>query len=136
MNVVDTSGWIEFLFEGANAGLFAPVIEDVDNLLVPVICLYEVFKKVNAVADGAKALQAVGQMKQGRVIEVTESIALRASLISLQHRLPMADSLILSTVWSEQATLWTQDEHFAGLPGVEYKAARTKASGARGKPRR
>ena len=136
MNVVDTSGWIEFLFEGNNAGVFAPLIEDVNNLLVPVICLYEVFKKVNAVADEPKALQAVSQMKQGRVIEVTEAIALRASLISLKHRLPMADSLILSTAWSEQATLWTQDEHFVGLPGVEYKAARTKASGVRGKPRR
>ena len=136
MNVVDTSGWMEFLFEGNNAGVFAPLIEDVDNLLVPVICLYEVFKKVNAIADEPKALQAVGQMKQGRVIEVTEAIALRASLISLKHRLPMADSLILSTTWSEQATLWTQDEHFVGLPGVEYKAARTRAPGARGKPRR
>jgi len=121
MNVVDTSGWIEFLFAGRNADVFAPLIEDVANLLVPVICLYEVFKKVNSVADEAKALQAVAQMKQGRVIEVTEAIALRAALLSLKHRLPMADSLILSTAWSEQATLWTQDEHFAGLPGVEYK---------------
>ncbi len=136
MNVVDTSGWIEFLFEGRNAGVFAPLIEDVDNLLVPVICLYEVFKKVNAVADEAKALQAIGQMKQGRVTEVSEPIALRAALISLKHRLPMADSLILSTAWSEPATLWTQDEHFAGLPGVEYRTARTKAPGVRGKPRR
>ena len=136
MNVVDTSGWIEFLFEGSHASVFAPLIEDVDSLVVPVICLYEVFKKVNAVADEAKALQAIGQMKQGRVIEVTEAIALRAALISLKHRLPMADSLILSTAWSEQATLWTQDEHFAGLPGVEYKANRTKASSVRGKPRR
>jgi len=136
MNVVDTSGWIEFLFEGSNAGVFAPLVEDVDNLLVPVICLYEVFKKVNAVADEPKALQAIGQMKQGRVMELTESIALRAALISLKHRLPLADSLILSTAWSEQATLWTQDEHFAGLPGVEYKAARTKAPSVRGKPRR
>lgn len=127
MNVVDTSGWIEFLFEGRNADVFAPLIEDVDNLLVPVICLYEVFKKVNAVADEPKALQAIGQMKQGRVIEVSEANALRAALISLRHRLPMADSLILSTAWAEQATLWTQDEHFAGLPGVEYHAARTKA---------
>ena len=91
---------------------------------------------MNAVADEPKALQAIGQMKQGRVIEVTEAIALRAALISLKHRLPMADSLILSTAWSEQATLWTQDEHFAGLPGVEFKTARTKASGMRGKPRR
>ncbi|MEI6217354.1 MAG: type II toxin-antitoxin system VapC family toxin [bacterium] len=136
MNVVDTSGWIEFLFEGSHAGVFAPLIEDIDNLVVPVFCLYEVFKKVNAVADEAKALQAIGQMKQGKVIQVTEAIALRAALISLKHRLPMADSLILSTAWSELATLWTQDEHFAGLPGVEFKAARTKASSLRGKPRR
>jgi len=136
MNVIDTSGWIEFLFEGPSADLFAPLIEDVDNLLVPVICLYEVFKKVNAVADEPKALQAVSQMKQGRVIEVTEAIALRAALISLKHRLPMADSLILSTAWSEQATLWTQDEHFARLPGVEYTAARANASSVRGRPHR
>jgi predicted nucleic acid-binding protein len=107
--------------QGHDAGVFAPLIEDADNLLVPVICLYEVFKKVNAVADEPKALQAIGQMKQGRVMEVTEAIALRASLISLKHRLPMADSLMLATAWSEQATLWTQDKHFAGLPGVEYK---------------
>ena len=96
---------------------------------------YEVFKKVNAVADEPKALQAIGQMKQGRVTEVSEAIALRAALISLKHRLPLADSLILATAWSEQATLWTQDEHFAGLPGVEYRIARTKAPRARGKPR-
>lgn len=126
MNVVDTSGWIEFLFEGRNADVFAPRIEDVDNLLVPVICLYEVFKKVNAVADEPKALQAIGQMKQGRVVEVTEAIALRAALISLKHHLPMVDSLILSTAWAEQATLWTQDEHFAGLPGVEIPHACTR----------
>ncbi|MEI8242967.1 MAG: type II toxin-antitoxin system VapC family toxin [bacterium] len=136
MNVVDTSGWIEFLFEGSAADIFAPLIEDVDNLLVPVVCLYEVFKKVNAVADEPKALQAIGQMKQGRVMAVTEAIALRASLISLKHRLPMADSLILSTAWSEQATLWTQDEHFAGLPGIEYHAVRARASSVRGRPRR
>ena len=91
---------------------------------------------MNAVADEPKALQAIGQMKQGRVIEVSEAIALRAALISLKHHLPMADSLILSTTWSERGTLWTQDEHFAGLPGVEYRRARTRAPGARGKPRR
>ena len=116
--------------------VFAPLIEDVDNLLVPVVCLCEVFKKVNAVADEQKALQAIGQMKQGKVIDLTEPLSLRAALISLKHRLPMADSFILSTAWSEQATLWTQDEHFSGLPGVEYIKARTKALSVRGKPRR
>lgn len=136
MNLVDTSGWIEFLFGGDNAAVFAPVIEDTARLLVPVICLYEVFKKVNAVADEAKALQTVAQMKQGCVVDITEDIALRAALISLKRRLPMADSLIISTAWTRQATLWTQDKHFAGLPGVEYKQARTKASSVRGKSRR
>jgi len=136
MNLVDTSGWIEFLFEGGNAGFFAPVIEDTSQLLVPVICLYEVFKKVNAVGDEAKALQAVAQMKQGTVVDLTEEIALRAALISLKHRLPMADSMILSTAWSRQAELWTQDEHFAGLPGVTFKEARTSGRSVRREPRR
>lgn len=134
MNLVDTSGWIEFLFEGPNAEMFSPLIEDTGKLLVPVICLYEVFKKINAIADEAKALQAVAQMKQGRVVDVTEDIALRAALISLKHGLPMADSLILSVAWSERATLWTQDEHFAGLPGVEYREYRAKKSVVRRKP--
>jgi len=136
VNLVDTSGWIEFLFEGPNAHVFAPLVEDTEQLLVPVICLYEVFKKVNAVADEPRALQAVAQMKQGHVAELTEAMALRAALVSLKHHLPMADSLILSTAWSLQATLWTQDAHFAGLPGVEFRGVRTKAPGVRGKPRR
>lgn len=137
MNLVDTSGWIEFLFDGQNARVFAPAIEDTATLLVPVICLYEVFKKVNAVADEARALQCVAQMKQGQVTDVTEAIALRAALISLRHRLPMADSLILSSAWMNDAELWTQDEHFAGIPGVKYMEARTSASPATArKPRR
>lgn len=136
MNLVDTSGWIEFLFDGQNAGVFAPAIEDPATLLVPVICLYEVFKKANAVADEARALQCVAQMKQGHVTDVTEAIALRAALISLKHRLPMADSLILSTAWINDAELWTQDEHFATLPGVKYTQARTRsARAAARKPR-
>jgi predicted nucleic acid-binding protein len=84
MNLVDTSGWIEFLYDGANADFFAPHIEDTAQLLVPVICLYEVFKKVNQSGDEARALQAVGQMKQGHVEPVSEDIALRAALLSLR----------------------------------------------------
>lgn len=125
MTVVDTSGWIEYFFGGRNADHFAPKIEDTVRLIVPVICLYEVFKKVNLVADEAKALQAVAQMKQGRIIEVTEAVALQAASISIRHRIPMADSFILATAWVEQARLWTQDEHFKGLPGVDYWAPRS-----------
>lgn len=125
MNLVDTSGWIEYFFEGNNASYFAEPIEDTINLTVPVVCLYEVFKKVNQVADEARALQAVAQMKQGQVIELSEEIALKAALISLKHKLPMADSFIYATGQLEKAMIWTQDADFRGLPGVKYLEART-----------
>ena len=136
MNIVDTSGWIEYFFSGSHASFFSKPIEDTDHLMVPVICLYEVFKKVNIVADEARALQIVGQMKQGHVVDLTEDIALRASLISIRHKLPMADSLIYATASARSALLWTQDEHFRNLPGVNYKDARTAPSSLRRVPRR
>lgn len=136
MNIIDTSGWIEYFFSGTNASFFSKPIEDTEHLMVPVICLYEVFKKVNIVADEARALQIIGQMKQGHVVDLTEDIALRASLISIRHKLPMADSLIYATATARNALLWTQDEHFRNLPGIHYKDARTTASSVRGKPRR
>ena len=131
MNIVDSSGWIEYFFSGSNAAFFSSPIEDTDNLLVPVICMYEVFKKVNTVADEARSLQVIAQMKQGRVIDVTEEIALKASLISLKHKLPMADSLILSTAQAHKAILWTQDEQFKTLHNVNFKEAPTKPSSSR-----
>lgn len=136
MNLVDTSGWVEYFFGEPNADYFTSPVEQTSDLIVPVICLYEVFKKVNLVANEARALQAVAQMKQGSIVDVTEDIALSAALISLKHKLPMADSLIYATARAHGATLWTQDEHFRNLPGVNYKQARTKASSVRGKSRR
>jgi predicted nucleic acid-binding protein len=128
MNLVDTSGWVEYFFGGPNADFFASPIQNTNELIVPVICLYEVFKKVNAVGDEAKALQAVAQMKQGHVVNLTEALALKAALISLRHKLPMADSLIFASAQSRNATIWTQDEHFRSLPNVNFRQARTKAS--------
>ena len=135
MNLVDTSGWIEYFFGGPNAAHFTPPVETTGDLIVPVICLYEVFKKVNVIADEARALQAVAQMKQGAIIDITEDVALSAALISIKHKLPMADGLIYATARAQGATLWTQDEHFANLEGVKYKPARTKTSSRRRKGR-
>lgn len=131
MNIVDTSGWIEYFFSGSNAAFFSKPIEDTDHLGVPVVCLYEVFKKVNIVADEARALQVVAQMKQGHILDLTDDIALRASLVSIRHKLPMADSFIYATAIARNALLWTQDEHFRSLPGVSYRDARTTPSGSR-----
>ncbi|MCP4215570.1 MAG: type II toxin-antitoxin system VapC family toxin [bacterium] len=123
MNIVDTSGWLEYFYEGQNADYFAVPIEDAEHLVVPVVCLYEVFKKINQAAGKNKALQAVAHMKQGLVVELSEEIALSAALISIEKKLPMADSFIYATGQLEGAVIWTQDVDFKGLPGVNYKEA-------------
>lgn len=96
------------------------------DLTVPSICLYEVFNKVNVVADEARVLQAVAQMKQGAVVDLTEDVALSAALVSIKHKLPMADSLIYATARAHGATLWTQDDHLSNLSGVKCRPPRTR----------
>lgn len=120
MNVVDSSGWLEYLADGPNAQFFAPAVEDVAHLVVPTISLYEVFKRVLQQADEGAALQAVAAMQQGKVVDLTGSLALRAALVSVQMKLPMADSIILTTAREHGATLWTQDDDFEHVEGVRY----------------
>ncbi len=86
MNLLDTSGWIEYFFGGSNASFFSEPIENTAELIFPVVCLYEVFKKINQDVDEARALQTVAQMNQGQIVEVTKEIALRAALISLRYK--------------------------------------------------
>jgi predicted nucleic acid-binding protein len=122
MNVVDSSGWLEYMSGGANADFFAPAIRETDQLLVPVICLYEVFKRVAVQQGEQNALQAVGLLYRGSIVPITDELALQAAQLSIQSHLPMADSLILAVAQLHEATVWTQDEHFRGLPGVKYVA--------------
>lgn len=120
MNVVDSSGWLEYLADGPNAAAFAAPIQDSEQLVVPVICLYEVFKRLALQEGEEAALQGVGILYSGAVVDISAEIALAAADLSLVHKLPMADSLILATARAHAATLWTQDEHFAGLDGVKF----------------
>jgi len=120
MNIVDSSGWLEYFAEGNNANFFAPAIEDTRNLLVPVICIYEVFKRILQQSGLSAAQTNIADMKSGKIIELDESLALSAAKLSADLRLPMADSIILATARVNNATLWTQDEHFKDLEGVKY----------------
>ena len=124
MNVVDSSGWLEYFADGHNAAFFAPAIEATRELLVPTLSLYEVFKRVLQQRGEGPALQAVALMQQGRVIELSTSLALAAARISLQHRIPAADSIMLVTARLHGATFWTQDADFDGVDGVKYVARR------------
>lgn len=123
MNVVDSSAWLEYFADGPNSGEFAGAIEKVSDLVVPVLTVYEVYRRVCQQRGEGPALQAVALMQQGRLVDLDAPLALTAARLGLQHRLPLADSIILATARREGATLWTQDADFKGLPGVEYRRA-------------
>ena len=122
MNVVDSSGWLEYFADGPNAAFFAPPIEATRELLVPTLSLYEVFKRVLQQRGEGPALQAVALMQQGQVVDLTAAIALSAAKASIERRLPMADSIMLVTARAAGATFWTQDADFEGHEGVKYVA--------------
>jgi len=120
MNVVDSSGWLEYLADGPNADFFASAIESVSELLVPTMSLYEVFKRVLQQRGEGDALQAVAVMMQGSVIDLDMDLALSAAKVSTELKLPMADSVMLATARAHGATLWTQDADFEEIAGVQY----------------
>lgn len=120
MNVVDSSGWLEFFANGPNAGNFALPLADRTTLVVPTITIYEVFKVVCRQRGEDAALQATALMQQGKAVTLSPSQAMVAAQTSLETGLPMADSIILATARLHKAILWSQDEHFRGLPDVRY----------------
>jgi predicted nucleic acid-binding protein len=120
MNVIDSSAWLEYFAAGPNAEYFAAAIEATDELVVPSITLYEVFKRVALQRGESEALSAVAQMQQGSVVELSDSLALDSARTSLSLKLPMADSVILTTARAFGATLWTQDADFEAVDGVMY----------------
>jgi toxin FitB len=120
MNVVDSSGWMEYFTAGENVHFFESSILNTDQLIVPAICIYEVFKRLSQTRGEEEALQAVAIMALGREVVLDRDVAIAAVEVSLQYKLPMADSIILATARTQNATLWTQDQHFKGIPGVQY----------------
>jgi predicted nucleic acid-binding protein len=120
MNVVDSSAWLEYLTDGPNAEYFSAPLVDTDNLIVPTVCIYEVFKAVLRQRGEDAALQTVALMKQGITINLSDDLALQAAKISLEYQIPMADSIILATARAHEAVLWTQDQDFKGMEGVNY----------------
>jgi len=124
MNVVDSSGWLEYFADGPNATEFAKPVQATNTLVVPSISLFEVFKRVMTQRGEDAALEAIALMRQGRVVPLDDVLALDGARLSVEHRLPMADSIILATALAHKATLWTQDADFEHVPGVRYIARR------------
>jgi toxin FitB len=120
MNVVDSNGWLEYYADGPNADFFASAIERTSELIVPTLSLYEVFKRVFQQRGEGDALQAVAVMIQGTVVDLDMDLALNSAKLSIELKLPMADSVMLATARRHGALLWTQDAHFDAIQGVQY----------------
>ena len=67
-----------------------------------------------------KANLAIDIMKIGKIVDIDSEIAMLASTISNQYKLPMADSLIYATAKIFKAEIYTQDKHFENLEHVHY----------------
>ncbi len=120
MNIVDSSGWLAYFADEVNAKHFMAPLSNPTRLIVPAITIYEVFKVILRESSENEALLAVVAMQKGEVIYLNTSLALAAARLSLEHRLPMADSIILATAQEFRATIWTQDVDFKDISKVKY----------------
>jgi predicted nucleic acid-binding protein len=125
MNIIDSSGWLEYFSDGPNASFFSEPLQEAVDIVVPTITIYEVFKVVLRQRNESDALQSVALMEQGSVVDLTSNISILAAKMSIDHRLPMADSIILATARVYGAVIWTQDSDFKGIDGVQYIAKKS-----------
>ncbi|MGZ5440687.1 MAG: PIN domain-containing protein [Thermoanaerobaculia bacterium] len=128
MIVVDSSGWLEFLTEGPLASTYARRLRQPAAVITPTIVLYEVYKHAKRLRGEESALDAVAAMQKTRVVPLNDELALVAADLSLEHKLPMADAIVLATARLYEAEVVTSDADFDGVPGVIY-IAKPKADG-------
>ena len=126
-NIVDSSAWLAYLADESGAAHFSAAIEDVDNLVVPSVCILEVFKVVSRQRGDDDALQAAALMQQGQVIDLGATVALAAAKAGIDHKLPLADSIVYATGLAVDGVVWTQDEDFRALPDVKFFAKSRRA---------
>ena len=122
MNLVDSSGWVEYFVNGPQANDFKKAVEDSKNLIVPSICIYEVFRKALQFMEEKKVLEIVAVMRLGKIVPLDDQMAFSAASLSHRLKLPMADSIILAAAHEYKATIWTMDADFKDLPSVNYIA--------------
>ena len=120
MNLVDSSGWLAYFTDGPNSGFFAKAILGTEEIVVPTIIFYEIFRKILSDKGEESALQTIGQLHRYKIVNLDEDLSLSAARISTEHKIPMADSIIYATAKKFRATLWTQDEDFKEFPNVKY----------------
>ena len=126
MNLVDTSGWIEYFNDGPYASYFLEAIHDMNNVIVPTLCFYEVFSHVMTELSDAEALQVVAFMQQARSFDLTDAVAVLAARLSSKHNIPLSPGVTLATAQLNNAIIWTQDPFLKDFPNVKYYPQKTE----------
>jgi predicted nucleic acid-binding protein len=120
MIVVDSCGWLEWFTDGQLADKYEKYLVDQDNILMPAIILYEVYRILKREVGEEKALLAAGYMKRSPVIPLDEALALTAADIALQDSLAMADAIIVATARANNCKIITSDSDLKNQPNVKY----------------
>jgi len=120
MNIIDSSLWLEYFADTEAGNSISEIVENTNQLLVPTITIYEVFKKLLFERNEDDALLAIAHMRQGKIIGLNDELSLFAAKIGKDYKLPMADSIIYATNVKFNCILWTQDKHFMNLESVHY----------------
>lgn len=114
MILLDSSGWIDVFTASRLAGRF--IKELGGGWVVSTINLFEVYRKI-ARGSEDQALEAIAYMQQGKVVDVSSTLALEAGDLSLRFHLGMADSIILATAYQQRVPLLSKDSDFSQIPG-------------------
>ena len=120
MIIVDSCGWLEWFTNGNLADSYERYLVDQNNILMPTIVLYEVYKILKREAGEEKALLAAGYMKNSTVIPLDEELALAAADVALQERLAMADAIIVAAAQKNNSKIITSDTDLKGHSSVTY----------------
>ena len=121
MNVVDSSGWLEFFRAGANGPVFKPGIEDRNHLLVPTMSLFDVHRVLSRSVDADLVKSCLDVIRLGRVLDFTDARAGAAAHIAALHKLARAKAAIYAMAREFDSTFWTQDADYQWLDGVRYQ---------------
>lgn len=120
MIIIDSCGWLEWFTDGKLADQYQKYLADQENILLPSIILYEVYKILKRESGEETALLAVGYMKNCTVIPFDDTLALLAADVSLDEQLAMADAIIVAASRMHKCNIVSSDADLKGQANVLY----------------
>jgi len=121
MKLVDSCGWLQFFTDGPLGSSYGKELSSKpEEILVPSIVLYEVFKFLLRTSGEETAIRCTAHMTQCQVVDLDATLALESAETSTQSNLAMADAIVYTISRKFDAPLITSDSDLKGLEGVKF----------------